>query len=114
MEYRNNATPTEDVDFGKVTAGQFGAPQTVQFVNTDAVPRDVQLRLRNAGNDAGTGSATVTLGGVEVPLTEAWLACGTLAPGDALTLTCAWATADGLSEDQYAPEDLAFVEADVS
>lgn len=114
MEYQIDGVPTSDANFGRVLAGQTGPTITVQLVNTGAEARAVQLRIRQDDATAGTGAASVTLAGVPTPLTDAWLDCGTLAPGASLTLTCSWFTASGAPPEQYRASDLAFVEADVA
>lgn len=114
MEFQIDGVPTTDANFGRVLAGQTGPTITAQLVNTGAEPRTVQLRLLQDDATAGTGEASVLLAGVPTPLTAAWLDCGTLAPGAALTLSCSWFTASGAPPEQYRAADLAFVEADVA
>lgn len=112
MEWKLNDATNDLVDFGAVTAGQEAPPQLRTLVNTDATPHAVKLRvLQGPGGAAGTGTATVHLNGADIPLTDAWLDCGTLNPGDALSVTTRWSTAASGGAGEYTAEDLAFVEA---
>ncbi|MVN86914.1 hypothetical protein GO986_09065 [Deinococcus sp. HMF7620] len=113
MEYRIAGLAGARADFGKVGAGQTGTTINATLVNTDSVARTIKLRVRQLNDDAGTGAASVTLNGVAVPLTTAWLPCGVLEPGESLALTTSWYTAAGQPADKYLAEDLAFVEADI-
>lgn len=112
MPWKRNDTPNDTMDFGVVSAGQFGAPTVYEWENDTAAPKTVKLRVRQSPEGpAGLGTASVTLNGSSVPLTADWLDCGSVAPGASLTVTVGWTTSAGGADADYLAEDLAFVEA---